>query len=77
MQLFDNPNHQHIKDIAQSQKKPNKPVHDIMLERQTLLNQLMQNLHQRTQYCDWHIDHSCQCHQIFVEIEHSRHVFQD
>jgi hypothetical protein len=29
-------------------------------------------LHQRTQYCGWHIDHSDQHHQTFVEIAHSR-----
>ncbi len=29
-------------------------------------------LHQRTQYCGWHIDHSDQYHQTFVEIAHSR-----
>ena len=69
----DQPNHQHITDIAQSQ---NKPFNNTILKRKTLLNQVMKNLRQRIQYCDWHIYHSCRCHQIFVETEHSRHVSQ-
>jgi hypothetical protein len=33
------------------------------------------NVHQRRQYCDWHIDRANQCHQISEEIAHSMFSF--